>query len=47
VKHSERVVQGWCIDGLVVAKKSPGGRQWRIQIDAEDWPVETSLEERA
>ena len=44
---SVRTVQRWCLEGVVVAVKTPGGGRWRILVDADGWPVDPRAENAA
>lgn len=35
-------VRRWCQQGRVVARKHPGDG-WRVEVDAEGWPVEPAF----
>lgn len=43
---SERTAEGWCLAGRIVARKLAGTGHWRVQVDAEGFPVEASRGER-
>lgn len=37
---TQRAVEKWCEQGLVVCRRTPGG-QYRIEVDEQGFPIET------